>query len=141
MPPMPSRTRRSFWPPLIRPGAGVVRLVADESCDFTLVVGLRAAGHDVVAITETMSGADDEQVMALAAAERRLLLTEDKDFGQLVFAAAARNSGVVLVRYPVRARSRLTADVLALLAQRAESLYGCFVVVQPGRVRVALSAK
>src|SRR5205823_14341450 len=89
MPPMPSRTRRSFWPPLIRPGAGVVRLVADESCDFTLVVGLRAAGHDVVAITETMSGADDEQVMALAAAERRLLLTEDKDFGQLVFAAAA----------------------------------------------------
>ena len=83
MPPMPSRTRRSFWPPLIRPGAGVVRLVADESCDFTLVVGLRAAGHDVVAITETMSGADDEQVMALAAAERRLLLTEDKDFGQL----------------------------------------------------------
>ena len=58
-----------------------------------------------------------------------------------MFAAAARNSGVVLVRYPVRARSRLTADVLALLAQRAESLYGCFVVVQPGRVRVALSAK
>src|SRR5204863_8102227 len=122
---------KSFWPPLIRPGAGVVRLVADESCDFTLVVGLRAAGHDVVAITETMSGADDEQVMALAAAERRLLLTEDKDFGQLVFAAAARNSGVVLVRYPVRARATCTSDFLAGCAGRTESLYRRCVCVRP----------
>jgi len=84
MPPIPSRTRRSFWPPLIRPGAGVVRLVADESCDFTLVVGLRAAGHDVVAITEAISGADDEQVMALAAAERGCSLPRTRTSGSCV---------------------------------------------------------
>ena len=70
--------------------------VADESCNFSVVLGLRAAGHDVLAITEAMSGADDEQVIALANAQRRLLLTEDKDFGQLVFAAPKQNSGVPL---------------------------------------------
>ena len=65
-----------------------MRLVADESCDFAVVSAVRSAGHDVISITERMPGAEDEQVIKLAATERRLLLTEDKDFGQLVFAAA-----------------------------------------------------
>jgi Domain of unknown function (DUF5615) len=47
-----------------------VFLVADESCDFSVVVGTRAAGHDVTAITETMSGAADEQVIELADSQR-----------------------------------------------------------------------
>jgi len=61
-----------------------MRLLADESCDFTVVVGVRVAGHDVVSIAERMPGVEDEKVIELAASERRLLLTEDKDFGQLV---------------------------------------------------------
>jgi predicted nuclease of predicted toxin-antitoxin system len=72
-----------------------VRLIADERCDFTIVVHLRAAGYDVLAVIETMAGASDEKVIEVARSERRLLLTEDKDFGQLVFAAAKQNSGVI----------------------------------------------
>ena len=95
-----------------------MRLVADESCDFSIVIGVRSAGHDVVSITETMSGVDDEKVIELARSERRLLLTEDKDFGQLVFAATKENSGVIPIRYPTFARSTLTAAVTKLLADR-----------------------
>ena len=62
-----------------------MRLVADESCDFAVVSAVCSAGHDVLSITEGMSGAEDEQVIKLAATGRRLLLMEDKDFGQLVF--------------------------------------------------------
>ena len=60
-----------------------MRLVADENCDFSLVTDLRAAGYDVVAITEQMAGADDQRVIDFARSERRLLLTEDKDFATL----------------------------------------------------------
>jgi predicted nuclease of predicted toxin-antitoxin system len=84
-----------------------VRLVADENCDFSVVVDLRLAGHDVVAICEHMSGSDDETVIEFARIERRLLVTEDKDFGQLVFATAKESSGVILIRYPASARSAL----------------------------------
>lgn len=63
-----------------------MRFLADESCDFAVVRALRAAGHDVRAVAEAMPGGDDEDVIALAARDHRLLLTEDKDFGQLVFA-------------------------------------------------------
>jgi predicted nuclease of predicted toxin-antitoxin system len=116
-----------------------VRLVADESCDFSVVIAARTAGHDVVAVTETMSGAEDEKVIDLASSQRRLLLTEDKDFGQLVFAAAKQNSGVILIRYPATARTSLTADVLKLLADRGQALHGCFTVLQPGRARITLT--
>jgi predicted nuclease of predicted toxin-antitoxin system len=55
-----------------------VRLVADENCDFSVVIDLRAAGYDVVSITEQMAGADDEAVIDFARSERRLLVTEDQ---------------------------------------------------------------
>src|ERR1700722_2072218 len=103
-----------------------MRLVADENCDFSLVTDLRAAGYDVVAITEQMAGADDQRVIDFARSERRLLLTEDKDFGQLLFAAAKQHSGVILIRYPASARSALTAAVLKLLSDNGESLYSRF---------------
>jgi predicted nuclease of predicted toxin-antitoxin system len=114
-----------------------VRLVADESCDFSVVVGLRRVGHDIVAIVETMSGAADDKVIALANSDERLLITEDKDFGRLVFAAARAHSGVILIRYPATARTSLTADVVKLLAERGSALYGCFAVLEPGRARMA----
>lgn len=114
-----------------------MRLVADESCDFSVVLALRAAGHDVASITEVMAGADDDKVITVARTERRLLLTEDKDFGQLVFAAARESSGVILIRYPMSARSALTAAVLKLLTDRGDDLYSRFAVLEPGRVRVS----
>src|ERR1700685_3809142 len=83
-----------------------------------------------------MAGAADETVIDFARSERRLLLTEDKDFGQLVFAAAKQNSGVILIRYPASARSALSAAVLKLLSDSGESLYSRFAVLEPGRVRV-----
>ncbi len=84
-----------------------MRFLADESCDFAVVRALRAAGHDVVAITEISPRATDEGVMELAIREGRILLTEDKDFGQLVHANQAAAGGVFLLRFPARARADL----------------------------------
>ena len=61
-----------------------MRFLADESCDFAIVRALRAAGHDVRAVAELSPRADDPEVIRLAASEQRILLTEDRHFGQLV---------------------------------------------------------
>lgn len=114
-----------------------MQLLADENCDFAIVRGLRSAGHDVTSIAESSHGASDEQVIDLARSERRLLITEDKDFGQLVFSAVRENSGVLLIRYPAVARSGLIDAILTLLSERGEALYRCFVVIEPGRIRVS----
>jgi len=76
-----------------------VRFLADESCDFAVVRALRGAGHDVVAMAETAPRAEDEAVAGLAARDGRVLLTEDKDFGRLVYAEARPSAGVILIRF------------------------------------------
>jgi predicted nuclease of predicted toxin-antitoxin system len=63
-----------------------MRFLADESCDGAVVRAMREAGHDVTSVRDTMRGASDRSVLDAALSERRLLLTEDKDFGELVFA-------------------------------------------------------
>jgi predicted nuclease of predicted toxin-antitoxin system len=112
-----------------------VRFLADESCDAALVRVLRGAGHDVVSIAETSPGAVDRVVLALARTGERVLLTRDKDFGELVFSAGARASGVLLIRYPPFARSALPQLVIELAATRETELLTSFVVIAPSGVR------
>lgn len=116
-----------------------MRFLADESCDFAVVSALRAAGHDVIAVSDFARGAEDAAVVDAARSQRRILLTEDKDFGQLVFAAARASTGVILIRWPVSARSVLGAAVVQLVASHGDSLTESFVVVEPGRVRISRS--
>jgi predicted nuclease of predicted toxin-antitoxin system len=116
-----------------------MRFLADESCDFAVVRVLRAAGHAVVAIAEVAPRAEDDAVIDLALREDRLLLTEDKDFGRLVYAMGRRTAGVLFLRFPASAREALPKVVVSLVKRRGERLIGRFVVVQPGRVRIGRS--
>src|SRR5919109_777407 len=112
-----------------------MRFLADESCDFSVVRALRSADHDVVAIAEISPREEDPSVMERAAGESRILITEDKDFGQLVYARLQRTGGVIFIRFPARARRSLHVAVVELVRRRGESLIGNFTVLQPGRAR------
>src|ERR671914_749032 len=112
-----------------------MRFLADESCDFAVVLALRSADHDVVAIAEVSPREEDPFVMDRAVKDRRILVTEDKDFGQLVYARLQKTGGVIFIRFPARARRSLPAAVVELVRRRGESLIGNFTVVQPGRAR------
>ena len=114
-----------------------MRFLADESCDFAAVRSLRAEGHDVFAVSEFQRRSVDQEVMELALAENRILLTEDKDFGWLVFAGRVDSPGVILFRFPASARSLLAAAVLKLVREHASQLVGAFVVLRPGAARIS----
>ncbi len=90
-----------------------MRFLADESCDFAVVRALREAGHEVVAIAEISPRATDEAVIEIALREERILLTEDKDFGRLVYAHRQITGGVLLLRFPARVRAGLPGAVIA----------------------------
>jgi predicted nuclease of predicted toxin-antitoxin system len=114
-----------------------VRFLADESCDFSVVRALRAAGHDVLAVADSWGGASDSEVIERARADQRILLTEDKDFGQLVFAALAGSAGVILIRYPSSSRERLPQSVVQVVERLGPRLGQAFVTHAPGRTRVS----
>src|SRR5438094_9598701 len=115
----------------------MVRFLADECCDFAAVRALRTEGFDVLSVAEASAGADDERVIAMALQERRILLTEDKDFGQLVFAAGRKSLGVVLLRFPASARSAVGARMLELVRKHADRLTGSVVGLQAERGRMS----
>ena len=114
-----------------------MKFLADESCAGPVIRALRDAGHDVAAIAEVAKGAADEVVMDLALGERRILITEDSDFGELVYARGHSTAGVMLVRFPNRVRQTKPASVVEAVAKLGARLMDTFTVVEPGRVRIA----
>jgi predicted nuclease of predicted toxin-antitoxin system len=114
-----------------------MRFLADECCDFAAVRALRADGHDVLSVSEFRDRSVDQELMELALTENRILLTEDKDFGWLVFAGGIESPGVILIRFPASARTRLAAAVVKLVREHASQLVGAFVVLQPGAARIS----
>ena len=113
-----------------------MRFLADESCDFAIVRALRFAGFDVAAVVDISPRALDQAVIDMAVQQDRILVTEDKDFGQLVYASGQPSAGVILLRFPAGVRSQMAAAVLELLRRYGDTLAGGFAVVQPGRSRV-----
>jgi len=114
-----------------------MRFLADESCDFSVVRALRSAGHDVIAISESQQRSVDEELMDLAYRDRRILLTEDKDFGWLAFVAHRNNPGVVLIRFPATSRPVLPQSIIRLVTDHETELEGAFAVLRPGSVRIS----
>ncbi len=114
-----------------------LRFLADESCDFGVVRVLRKQGFDVLAVSETTARSVDRELIDQAYHENRILLTEDKDFGWLVYVSRAHSAGIILIRYPGNARSELAERVAKLVIERSEDLPGAFVVVQPGYIRIS----
>lgn len=117
-----------------------MKLLADEGIDAAVVARLRSAGHEVTYIAELDPGIDDEQVLTLATAEAAVLLTADKDFGELVFRRRQVTAGVLLVRLPGLAPVRKAALVNLVVNRYQDQLLGAFAVIRPGSVRVRRAA-
>jgi predicted nuclease of predicted toxin-antitoxin system len=113
-----------------------MRFLADENFPRPALEALRKAGWDVVSIAEECPGVPDEDVAALCAAQERILLTFDKDFGELVFhRGLPAGSGVVLFRITPDSPED-AADVALALVQAQPDLAGSFCVVTRDRIRI-----
>ncbi|HEY8215237.1 MAG TPA: DUF5615 family PIN-like protein [Methylocystis sp.] len=113
-----------------------MRFLADENFPGEAVAALRAAGHDVRWIGESASGASDKHVLDLAESENRILLTFDKDFGELAWRAGLPAScGIVLFRISALPAKAIGAALMARIAER-DDWAGHFSVIEPGRIRM-----
>ena len=113
-----------------------MNFLADESIDRQIVVHLRQDGHAVQYIAEMASGISDDNVLAIANRESSLLLTADKDFGELVFRQGRFTLGTLLVRLAGVAPERKAELVASIIAQRSEELPGAFAVLTPRSLRI-----
>ncbi len=113
-----------------------MRFLANENFPGDAVAALRAAGHDVVWVRTEAPGSADADVLATAQRETRVLLTFDKDFGELAWRRRLpATSGVVLFRISVPSPASVGEALTAILSSR-EDWTGHFAVVERGRIRM-----
>ena len=114
-----------------------MRFLLDQSAEARIGTFLANLGHNATRIArDHPAGLPDEQVLAIAYQERRILIANDKDFGELVFRRRRPHAGVILFRFPLDATAQEKIDALAcLLTTHPAQLDRC-LVVSPSGVRV-----
>jgi predicted nuclease of predicted toxin-antitoxin system len=116
-----------------------MKFLFDQSADFRLIAHLRQRGHDVLAVSRDFPhGLADEDVLALARQEQRILVVADRDFGELIFHQGRAHAGILFFRLPGAHLETKIEHLETVLEKHADELArGGFLVVSPGQIRVA----
>jgi predicted nuclease of predicted toxin-antitoxin system len=113
-----------------------MRFIVDESTGAAVVQYLREQGHDVLAVAEVMPQADDKDILERAAMDSRVLITNDKDFGELVFRLDLTSVGVILLRLRDESSANRVETVRFVLERFGDRLINHFIVVTERTVRI-----
>lgn len=113
-----------------------MKFLADENIDKPIVERLRKDGHVVLYVIEMEPSISDDEVIRQANQESALLLTADKDFGELAFRQGRIIYGVVLIRLAGLSPQRKAEVVAVAIQEHADELAQNFAVITPGAVRI-----
>lgn len=111
------------------------KFVADEGFDKDIVLIVRE-DYEVTYILEMMPGISDDTILEKARDERRIVLTMDKDFGELVFRLHKKHSGVVLCRLEGLLQEEKCRLVKSTIDKYGTELYNSFTVIQLNNIRI-----
>lgn len=113
-----------------------MKFLVDESVEYPVVTFLRSMGHDVTSVAEDFPSIRDTDVLAAARRANRILLTNDKDFGELIFLHGIAHRGVILLRlFSEDAQSKIDS-IKTLVEKHGDDLSENFTVVSSDTVRI-----
>ena len=110
--------------------------LADESVDRQIVERLRLDGHLVAYVAEMSPGIMDETVLMESRVSESVLITADKDFGELVFRQRQASTGVLPIRLWGLGPAMKAAVVSESIQEHGQELAGAFAVLSPGNIRI-----
>jgi len=113
-----------------------MKFLTDENIGFEVIKSLRQLGFDIKSILETNRGVDDAIIISLANKENRILITTDKDFGELVYVNKFAHSGVILLRLKSDSSKNKLKVLKSLFWLRLAELEKAFTVVTESKVRI-----
>jgi len=109
--------------------------LADECVDARIVAALRVDGQDVLHAVEAARGVSDVEILKRAQSESRLVLTEDKDFGDLLIRRIGLVPGLVLLRVHTDILSLKLSRLQSAVTRYRDKLFGRFTVIEASRFR------
>lgn len=113
-----------------------MKIVADESVDYEIILSLRKNDFTVLSIDELLKGADDDTVLNYALQNDSILITEDKDFGELVYRLNKAHLGIILIRLS-GIESKLKAELtVKSIKDNIQIIRNSFCVISPSQTRI-----
>lgn len=113
-----------------------MKILADESVDKDIVIRLRDDGHAVEYVAEMSPGIMDEEVLLLAGDDSTLLVTADKDFGELIFRQGHVKRGIVLYRLAGLSSQDKAEIISSVITEHGDELLQAFSVITEKAIRI-----
>lgn len=118
-----------------------MRFLVDECAGPSVARWLREIGHDVISVFEESRGAEDEWIIKKANAEKRIIITNDKDFGEMIFRWKMPHQGIILLRGRSLTPRKKIAMPKNVLSLPEDKIAGNFIVVTETAIRITSVAK
>jgi predicted nuclease of predicted toxin-antitoxin system len=113
-----------------------MNFLADENLEKPIVDWLREEGYNVLYIAEKAPSIKDEKIIKLARKENKILITNDKDFGELVFHYGQITSGIILIRSRDKSSEKKLELIKQVLEEMKNKISGNFIVVNENGIRI-----
>lgn len=113
-----------------------MKFLADENIDQPIIEHLRKENHHVLSIYETNRGIDDDIVLEITNSENAILLTSDKDFGEIIFRKKMISTGVVLLRLAGLSNNEKAHIVASVLEKHQDEVHNSFTVITSETIRI-----
>lgn len=110
-------------------------IIADEHIDDRIIKAIRKIPINILSIKESYRGLDDEGIIFLSKELDKIILTEDKDFGEWVFAHKIKGVSVIFLRYHVSETDKIAEILVDLLKQKKQKLKNKFTTVMINKIR------
>lgn len=114
-----------------------MRFLVDECTGSRVVEWLRGENHEVFSVFDETRGMTDDQILAKAFLENRILITNDKDFGEMIFRERRSHHGIIFMRLDDERATNKIEVLRRLFESYADKLPEQFVVVTETKVRFA----
>lgn len=111
-------------------------ILADENLHPHIIQSIKSNGFEVFSVREHHRGISDEEVIILSKNPKRIILTEDKDFGEWVFAHHEKDISVILLRYQRKDLDKIIIRIIDLLNNKNRGLFGKYVTLTLNKVRI-----
>jgi predicted nuclease of predicted toxin-antitoxin system len=112
---------------------GNLKFIVDECTGILVSQKLKELKHDSISVIECMKGAEDEEILRLAVKERRVIITNDKDFGRL--AGFFKPPGIILLRLKDESIVNKVRIVSFVVSSYGDAILGNVLVVSEKKIR------
>ena len=108
----------------------------DESVDQRIIRKLKPLDLNTILVSVVACGISDDKVLKLAEVHDAILITEDRDFGEWVFAHGRQGVSIIYLRYRNEELEAITGALRTVLSSTSQNLRGKFIVMTPKKIRI-----